>query len=345
MSPPGGSDLLVLARRVLLDAIQALEGQRDALILIGAQAIYIHTEAAPIALPEATKDSDIAIDRRQLVDDPLLEEAMTRAGFRSGANPGSWLSSFDVPVDLMMPETMSDPGGTRGARKPPHSPRATRRAAGLEAAIVDNDWREISSLDVTDGRKFMMRVAGPAALLIAKMHKLGERHNANIARLVDKDAHDVYRLLTVVPTESLAATLASLREDDLAREAAETGLRYLSDLFAAGPDALGCVMAGRAEELIGDPAFVSQATAFLAHDLVRSSPLCGRRIGRIPWVFGGLGCSGRVYRTATTGARAMSSRASAWSAVGWVSFSNVLAWPCSRVVLRVWVASSASRVR
>ncbi|MGH2882213.1 MAG: hypothetical protein ACRDPA_05845, partial [Solirubrobacteraceae bacterium] len=177
MSLPGDSDLLVLARRVLLDAIEALEGQRDALILIGAQAIYLHTEAAPVALPEATKDSDIAVDRRRLVDDPLLDEAMVRAGFRSGTDPGSWLGTMDVPVDLMMPASMSDPGGTRGARTPPHSARATRRTAGLEAAIVDNAWREITSLDVTDGRSFAMRVAGPAALLISKMHKLDERHD------------------------------------------------------------------------------------------------------------------------------------------------------------------------
>jgi hypothetical protein len=31
--------------------------------------------------------------------------------------------------------------------------------------------------------------------------------------------------------------------------------------------------------------------------------------------------------------------------VGWVSFSKVLAWPCRRVVFRVWVESSVSSVR
>jgi len=30
---------------------------------------------------------------------------------------------------------------------------------------------------------------------------------------------------------------------------------------------------------------------------------------------------------------------------GWVSFSKVLAWPCRRVVFRVWVESSVSSVR
>lgn len=270
MSLSGGPDLLVLARRVLLDAVEALDGQRDALVLIGAQAIYIHTGAALIALPEATKDSDIAIDRRRLADEPLLEEAMTGAGFRPGRDPGSWLGVMDVPVDLMMPDSMSDTGGSRGARTPPHSRRAIRRAAGLEATIVDNTLREIAALDEADKRKFMLRVAGPAALLIAKMHKIAERNDTDVARLVDKDAHDVYRLLVAVPTELLAGTLVELREDDLAGSTTAKALTYMEELFAAGSDAVGCVMAGRAEELVGDPAVVSQAAASLAQDLVRS---------------------------------------------------------------------------
>ena len=34
--------LCVLARAVLLDALEALGDQRDALVLVGAQAIYLH---------------------------------------------------------------------------------------------------------------------------------------------------------------------------------------------------------------------------------------------------------------------------------------------------------------
>ena len=47
MSPTGDADLLVAARSALLDALKALVEQRDALILIGAQAIYLHTGDAP----------------------------------------------------------------------------------------------------------------------------------------------------------------------------------------------------------------------------------------------------------------------------------------------------------
>lgn len=100
-----------------------------------------------------------------------------------------------VPVDLMIPESMSEPGGRRGGRVPPHSKHATRRASGLEAAIVDHAPRQIAALDPEDARTFVTEVAGPAALLVAKLHKLGDRDESDPDRLNDKDAHDVYRLL------------------------------------------------------------------------------------------------------------------------------------------------------
>ncbi|MER6943336.1 hypothetical protein ABT294_04860 [Nonomuraea sp. NPDC000554] len=45
---------------------------------------------------------------------------------------------------------------------------------------------------------------------------------------------------------------------------------YLADLFAAGPDALGARMAGRAEEGIGEPETVALATSLLAADLLQA---------------------------------------------------------------------------
>ncbi len=268
MSQPGATDLLVVARRALLDALEALEDQREAVIVIGAQAVYMHTGAARVALPEATKDSDLAIDRRELADEPLLEEAMRRAEFEPDDQPGAWTGETGTPVDLMIPESMSDPGGMRGGRMPPHSKRAVRRAAGLEAAMVDYAWMDVAALEDGDSRVFRVKVAGPAALLIAKMHKLGERNTAAPSRLVDKDAHDVYRLLVGVETEVFVRAFARLLRDPLAGDATRAGLEYFAQIFAAGPDAIGCVMAGRAEELVGDPALVAQASAALAQDLV-----------------------------------------------------------------------------
>jgi hypothetical protein len=51
----------------------------------------------------------------------------------------------------------------------------------------------VTSLGNGDDRAYTANVTGPAALLVAKLHKLGERQ-ATPGRLVDKDAHDLYRL-------------------------------------------------------------------------------------------------------------------------------------------------------
>ncbi len=71
----------VAARRALLDALEALGGQRQALVLVGAQAIYLHTGAGTLAVAEYTTDADIAVDPRLLLPLPGLAEAMERAGF------------------------------------------------------------------------------------------------------------------------------------------------------------------------------------------------------------------------------------------------------------------------
>ena len=197
MNPSGDVDPLIAARSALLDALDALREHINALVIVGAQAVYLHTGAAPVALAEATKDSDLALDPRVLASEPLLEEAMREAGFSRdlrSTQPGAWLNAAGIPVDLMVPEALAGQSGRRGARIPPHAKDAARRAVGLEAAIVDHSPIEIRALARDDHRSHTANVAGPAALLVAKLHKIGERQ-ATPGRLVDKDAHDIYRLL------------------------------------------------------------------------------------------------------------------------------------------------------
>lgn len=270
MSPLGDAELLVAARAALLDALEALVEHHDALVLIGAQAIYLHTGAAPVALAEATKDSDLALDPRILGDAPLLEDALERAGFRrdlANPQPGAWASPEGIPVDLMVPEALAGAPGRRGARIPPHSRLATRRTTGLEAAMVDHAPMTVTALRPGDDRSARINVAGPAALLISKLHKLGERQNDQ-DRLVDKDAHDVYRLLVATDTQALDATLRALQADALTSRPTRQAIGYLERLFAPGPEAPGPRMAGRAERLVGDPEYVSAAVAALAQDLL-----------------------------------------------------------------------------
>lgn len=241
------------------------------MVLIGAQAVYLHTGSLNLALAEATKDADLALDPRLLGADPLIEAAMVGAGFYqdAGGQPGAWLSVEGIPVDLMVPESLAGGGGkqARAARIPPHARNAMRRARGLEAAVVDCAEMAVRALDPSDGRIRSVKVAGPAALLVAKTHKIAERVGSP-GRLSDKDAHDVYRLLQSQETELLARDLRALLGNDVSRECTEYALEQIKVLFASGPDAIGAAMAGRAEEGVGDPDVVSTATALLAADLI-----------------------------------------------------------------------------
>lgn len=128
---------------------------------------------------------------------------------------------------------------------------------------------EIAALDRNDHRISEAKAAGAAALLVAKLHKIGERVNTP-NRLIDKDAHDAYRILRATETNHLGGSFARLLADTFSADATRESLVYLGDLFAAGPDALGALMAGRAEEGVGDPAQVSAAVSFLASDLMEA---------------------------------------------------------------------------
>jgi hypothetical protein len=63
----------VVARSVLLDALDALGAQREAVILIRAQAIYLHTGAIDLAVAEFTTDADIALDPALLQQTPEIQ--------------------------------------------------------------------------------------------------------------------------------------------------------------------------------------------------------------------------------------------------------------------------------
>jgi hypothetical protein len=175
------------------------------------------------------------------------------------------MSPNGIPVDLMVPEHLAGSSSRRGVRIPPHSKHSARRAAGLEAAIIDQSPMTVDSLD-GDGRSAVINVAGSAALLVAKLHKLRERVDTP-ARLNDKDAHDIYRLLVATETPDLAETMQRLDADTISQKATTQALGYLEQLFASA-DALGATMAGRAEEGVGQPDTVSASVSLLAQDLL-----------------------------------------------------------------------------
>jgi hypothetical protein len=256
--------LYVRARAALLDAAQALGAHLDAVVLVGAQAIYLHAGDADLTVAEYTTDADFAISPGELADTPLLYELLYDAGFTAREHPGGWLSPGGIYVDLMVPEALAGPG-SRGARLGPHGKRAARRAKGLEGALVDRGRHRISALDPVDSRQVPMWVAGPGALLVAKIHKIAERTAAS-DRVRDKDALDVLRLLRAVDTEILAGRLRSLLDHELSRPVTEEALALLPLLFAE-TDSEAVRMAVRAAGTGENAATIAASLVGLVEDL------------------------------------------------------------------------------
>ncbi len=105
MRIPGVLDpLYVRARTALLDTVGALGPHINAVVLVGAQAVYLHTGNADLAVAEYTTDADFAISPVEIAGAPLLDELLDKAGFRPREHPGGWLSPQGIYVDLMVPE-------------------------------------------------------------------------------------------------------------------------------------------------------------------------------------------------------------------------------------------------
>lgn len=256
--------LYVRARAVLMDAFDALGIHRDAVVLVGAQAIYLHTGDAHLAVPEYTTDADLVISPADLADRPPLDDLLIDHGFVAREDPGAWLSPDGIQVDLMVPEALAG-SGRRGASLGSHGRRVARRSKGLEGALVDRDRHAIKALELADDRVRTMLVAGPGALLVAKVHKIVERLGDR-DRAQDKDALDVFRLLQAVPAEGIAQRLETLLGDDIAGAVTAEALERIPDLFGA-VDADGIAIAVRAAGIGEDHAIIASSFVALVDDL------------------------------------------------------------------------------
>jgi beta-lactamase class A len=91
---------------------------------------------------------------------------------------------------------------------------------------------EIGSLDAADTRSMTAEVAGPAALLVAKAHKLHDRvEDDRSHRIKDKDASDIVRLMQTTSPAMLAVVFEKLLSDPVAKTPTRDGLGYLRQLF------------------------------------------------------------------------------------------------------------------
>jgi hypothetical protein len=240
----GGLDFeMVIARNVMLDALDALREHRAALTIIGAQAVYEQTKSLVGRPTVATKDADVCIDPSLLATGPLLADAMTHAGFSlsSADRPGIWGKSVTVPgliqtmqVDLLVPNATAG-AGTRGARLGVHGKRAAGRAEGLEMVMVDFTIMPITALDGSGRTAGNIKVAGIGALLCAKSYKLAERLIARDRggrnRVKSKDAGDVWRLMLVSDPTEIAERFDAAEEHAVLGGAVRLGRSYLTSVF------------------------------------------------------------------------------------------------------------------
>lgn len=251
----GDLNLYAAARRSLLDALEALAGHRDRLILVGAQAVHLRSQEADLGGTAFTADADIGIDTREFADEPLVQEAMRSAGFElvDHRNPGTWerlmrvgdVAGVSVKVDLLVPELLAG-RGRRSAEVPPHDPQSFRRVEGIETAIVDNSPMAVSSIEPDDGRTIVVSVAGTPALLVAKAYKIRDRiARPKPGREADKDAGDVIRLMQASRPENVAEAFGRLVTDPLVGDVTRRGLELLEAQFGAVRTP-GTLMAARA---------------------------------------------------------------------------------------------------
>lgn len=123
---PGDADtdpLYVLARRALLDGLEALEPHLGSVVVVGAQAVYLHTGPADLPVAEFTTDADLAIAPEFLADEPSIQTLLEERGFELQEDPGTTMPTGPTTSrssGLLLPRSLDTCGSgcTRITIKP-----------------------------------------------------------------------------------------------------------------------------------------------------------------------------------------------------------------------------------
>lgn len=143
--------------------------------------------------------------------------------------------------------------------------------------MVDKQVIAIRALEEGDDRIFSVAVAGPAALVVAKAHKIAGRRDEGRGRLNDKDALDVYRLMRSVEPRVFGSGFELLARSRLAASSTEWAVREFGELFGE-TQSLGVEMVVRATEGLIPEAEVRAACPILAREILAAAGLQrGRR--------------------------------------------------------------------
>lgn len=239
------------SRRLLITTIVALGKHADAMTVVGAHAVHVWVQKkwGPIDM-ESTRDGDIAINPVLIAEDPKIMKIMAEIGLEPARpeRPGiyGYVSerglSWDqrTTVDLLVPETYAGSKG-RSARIPGQE-KAITRAYGLELAIHDRILTRISTTDGEPELSVEVNVAGPAALLIAKAHKVSERLadvEKHPDRLRPKDSGDIALLMMVTDGAEMAESMKKhVAERPEIRAVVHEGAQYLVEMYSEDNDTI-----------------------------------------------------------------------------------------------------------
>ena len=144
---------------------------------------------------------------------------------------------------------------------------------GLEGALVSYTKRQITSLYPGSSRSCILKVAGPGALLVSKVHKIHERLEGSDERRrlqLQKDAFDIYRLLSVIDTGNLASELRHLGSHPLSSEVTSEALLTVEKLFGSRSDAGTDLLVRSVRAIEENPEFIIESSVALAHDLLEA---------------------------------------------------------------------------
>jgi hypothetical protein len=232
------------SRRLLIDTIRALSDFSDGLTVVGAHAVHVWVQDALGPVPmQATRDADVAVNPAFVTSDPKLLEVMGGIGVEPAFpdRPGVYGYAVDkelpflgrATIDLIVPEAYAGPG--RRAARIAGQKRAAGRATGLELAVWDRRRRTLAAID-GPAATVEAWVAGPAALLVAKSHKVHERL-AQLAtrpdRLRPKDSGDIALLMMVSQPNDVRDVMVSQSKEhpEIAAVVCDAA-RWLVDMYS-----------------------------------------------------------------------------------------------------------------
>jgi len=193
---------------------------------------------------------------------------MSRASGRRGSGVRVSKARSSYQSTSSFPRKLAPTAGRRAARLPgDHGKTTARKSPGLAGAVVDNGPLDLVSLEGGDLREITVNVAGYGALLVAKLHKLGDRL-VTPDRLNAKDAGDIYRLFDAIAPDEMAGLLSTLFSDSRSSAATSKAVVYLDPLFLSR-GRTGTQLAVEALRNVLPEATVIAALTAYADELVR----------------------------------------------------------------------------